>query len=458
MPGDIDRLSRWLPVLAVVPAAVAMLCAPALWNGYPLIHYDSAGYLDLTTDVETPPWRLLAYALVVNLGRLTECLWTVVVFQAVFAASTLYFFVGAFLAGRHDRTYLALVAILAAFTSLPWTESQVMPDAFTGLLPLQIAALAFGRHLGPRGRVILASELVLGCMVHLSNAALAAGLVFVLTAVRPLVRPLGLHHRPRVLLAAISVATGIAATFTLQSAVGRADSEGVRTLQLALLVQDGLLAQHLQETCTGSASPYRICAHVGDLPANADDFLWSPWRSPLWKLGGLNGYGPEADRLIKDIVRSHPREVVVAALSHWVEQLTTVYLGDGLEPKNRPQSPGHFYDAAARYLPHEMNRFLAARQQRPGGIDFRAVNAVETPLAFLCVAGLVVAGVWRWRQRQDGAAGLAATVIVAVIGNALICGVLSAPHGRYQTRIIWTAPAALGLLLVRRREVEKQSE
>jgi hypothetical protein len=38
---------------------------------------------------------------------------------------------------------------------------------------------------------------------------------------------------------------------------------------------------------------------------------------------------------------------------------------------------------------------------------------------------------------------LAAFVLIALIGNAVICGVLSNPQGRYQDRIIWIVFPAL---------------
>jgi hypothetical protein len=44
-----------------------------------------------------------------------------------------------------------------------------------------------------------------------------------------------------------------------------------------------------------------------------------------------------------------------------------------------------------------------------------------------------------WRRRFDDIALLAATVSFALLGNALICGVISGPHDRYGARIAWIA-------------------
>ena len=42
-------------------------------------------------------------------------------------------------------------------------------------------------------------------------------------------------------------------------------------------------------------------------------------------------------------------------------------------------------------------------------------------------------------------AALAATVALALIGNAAFCGVISNPHDRYGSRMAWIAVFAVGL-------------
>ena len=44
---------------------------------------------------------------------------------------------------------------------------------------------------------------------------------------------------------------------------------------------------------------------------------------------------------------------------------------------------------------------------------------------------------------------LPATVLLALMGNAIICGTFSNPHDRYQSRVIWL-PALVLLLAVAR--------
>jgi hypothetical protein len=64
---------------------------------------------------------------------------------------------------------------------------------------------------------------------------------------------------------------------------------------------------------------------------------------------------------------------------------------------------------------------------------------------------LLVWGAWRG---QGLTLAFVLFLLAAVLGNALICGGLSAPHPRYGARIIWLLPVAALLCWPRRRKAE----
>jgi hypothetical protein len=63
-------------------------------------------------------------------------------------------------------------------------------------------------------------------------------------------------------------------------------------------------------------------------------------------------------------------------------------------------------------------------------------------------------------ERKWNAAILPAFVMIALLGNAFICGVFSGPHSRYQSRLVWLPTfvlllqASSGSNLTLRRRVE----
>jgi hypothetical protein len=54
-----------------------------------------------------------------------------------------------------------------------------------------------------------------------------------------------------------------------------------------------------------------------------------------------------------------------------------------------------------------------------------------------------------WLRRRDDMLYLPAFILAALLGNAFICGVLSNPHDRYQSRLMWVASLAAILLVLR---------
>jgi hypothetical protein len=52
----------------VVLACLALLIAPALWNGFPLLQYDTGGYLSPWYDGRLHTNRALPYGLLLVLG------------------------------------------------------------------------------------------------------------------------------------------------------------------------------------------------------------------------------------------------------------------------------------------------------------------------------------------------------------------------------------------------------
>jgi hypothetical protein len=52
---------------------------------------------------------------------------------------------------------------------------------------------------------------------------------------------------------------------------------------------------------------------------------------------------------------------------------------------------------------------------------------------------VVLLGRALWRWRLDDIDLLAATVTLALLGNAFLCGVISGPHDRYGARMAWIA-------------------
>jgi hypothetical protein len=93
---------------------------------------------------------------------------------------------------------------------------------------------------------------------------------------------------------------------------------------------------------------------------------------------------------------------------------------------------------------------MRAAHQQHWDINFAAINWIHIPVAL--VSMLVVFAVFGraiWHRRLDDLTLLAATVSLAMLGNAFICGVISGPHDRYGARMAWIATFAVLILALR---------
>ena len=112
----------------------------------------------------------------------------------------------------------------------------------------------------------------------------------------------------------------------------------------------------------------------------------------------------------------------------------------------------HTYAIIEKYTPQLVPAMRAARQQH-GELSFTAINDLHYPPALIAMALLPVILGLAWRKAIPAPLGeLAATVALALLGNAFVCGALSNPHDRYGARMVWLAMFVAILALLRMTE------
>ncbi|MBM3541836.1 MAG: hypothetical protein FJX51_07300, partial [Alphaproteobacteria bacterium] len=158
-------------IFAALAAAILYLW-PAVLNGFPLVYWDTGGYLMAGVEDAYEPNRSIWYAWFLEHAGLPSA-WGVAIAQALIAAAAL----GAAVRGFADtRAALIFALALGGATSLSWYTSWLMPDVFAGLALLAVVALAFGALSRPV-RVGLTLLLAFAVAVHTSHLPMAAGTV-----------------------------------------------------------------------------------------------------------------------------------------------------------------------------------------------------------------------------------------------------------------------------------------
>jgi hypothetical protein len=249
---------------------------------------------------------------------------------------------------------------------------------------------------------------------------------------------------PGIARGAVAVMLGaamlLAANFATAGRLGW--TPGGIALSFGRMLQDGIVARYLAEHCPDPR--FRLCAHRAELPSDADVFFWSGDGSLFNRLGRFSGLGDEMATIVAESVRDYPALQLKLALIATARQLVRVETGEG-----DVNTIWHSYGIIERFEPQTVPDMRAARQQN-GGFDFTAINRIHVPVALASMLLLLVIPALALRRPRFADAGrLAATVALALLGNAVVCGVLANPHDRYGARLVWLAPLAVLLALAR---------
>jgi hypothetical protein len=426
------RLAAWL---GAALASLLMLMAPALWNGFPLLQYDTGGYLARWHEGTLYISRSVAYGLLLNLGTMPD-FWPVVIVQSVLTVWVLALVLRVHGLGR-PLILPVTVGILSVATALPWIAGILLTDIFAGLAVLALILTMLHwralRRVECIGLCLLAGY---GGATHSATLAVLLGLVMTAALMR-------IHCRRLVPLAGLctglaaivlSVAIVLVANFAVAGRL--AWTPGGYALSFGRMLQDGIVTRYLADHCPDAR--LRLCAHRHELPGDADEFFWS---SDLFdRLGRFEGLSSEMETIARESLAAYPLMQARAAAAAFARQLVSVRTGDGVV-----HWIWNTYGMMELHTPSVVPAMEAARQQR-AELGFSAINRLHVPVALASLA-LLPAVMLLGRRRGFADLGLlAAAVAVAILGNAVVCGVFANPHDRYGARMVWLATLVVAML------------
>jgi hypothetical protein len=436
MPASTSATAR----LGSTLSATLILLLPALWNRFPILEYDTGGYLARWFEGYLVPSRSTTYGLFLTAGWPLD-FWPVVIIQALAAVWIISLSLRTLRFAFHPAALPAIAAVLAVTTAVPWLASELLTDIFVGLAVLGFHALVWHRdRIAPWERLALVVFIAFAASTHSATYAvlLALGAAVLLLAW------FSARLVPRTGLAAMSTAMVLGATmlvganFVVSKTI--AWTPGGYGLAFARMLEDGIVTRYLNDHCPDPR--LRLCPYRHDLPLSADDFLWGD--SVFNRLGRFAGLGDEMRTIVLGSLHDYPGMQIETALVATAKQLVAVGTGYGVLT-----TIWHTYGIIERYTPSVVPAMQAARQQH-GKIHFSVINAINVPVALASMAllpALAIFGLWSAEFADIGS--LAATVTLALLANAAFCGVISHAQDRYGSRMAWIASFAVGLAVYR---------
>lgn len=416
-----------------------MLVAPAIWNGYPLLQYDTGGYLARWYEGYLVPSRSTVFGIYLHLGTHWD-FWLNLGLQALATMWIVQLTLRVFGMTRAIQV-AGVVAALTLTTALPWLASMLLTDIFAGLAVLALFLLVSqNRRLGVWQKVALFVFTAFSGATHSATLGVLAGLCLAGWLLWPVMR----NRLPvrGLLQGTLTIPAGaamlLAANFALSGQL--AWTPGASGVTFGRMLQDGIVAKYLNDHC--DQQKLKLCPYRNQLPATADDFLWG--KSMFNDLGRFNGLGDEMAFIAREALFAYPVLQAEMAAKAAAEQLVLVATGEGSH-----NWIAHTYGIFETYLPDHVPAMRAARQQK-WEFNFDGVNAIHVPVAYasmlLLFAVMTLAAI---RRRMDDLTLLAGWVVLALLGNAIICGVFSGPHDRYGARMVWIATFVVIIAAIR---------
>lgn len=434
---DVRDRAAW--ALAIV-VSVLILIAPAVWNGFPLLQWDTGGYLSRSYEGILVPSRAVAYGLILRAG-VPFAFWPVLLVQSALTVWIVALTLRTHGLGGRPWLLTSMIAALSAATTLPWLTSILLTDIFCGLgvlalylLLLRADALTRSERFGLIALIAVAAATHSATLAVFLTLLAAAAVLWLIDRARMPARNLR--------NGAIALALGAVLVFAGNYAVAKrlTWTPGGPSIAFGRMLQDGIVKKYLDEHCPRER--LTLCAHKNELPDDADVWFWG---SPLFdKLGRFAGLDREMGTIAWRSLIAYPGLQAQAALIATARQLIAVHSGEGVL-----NTIWHTYGIIDRYAPELAPEMHAARQQH-GEISFAALNELHYPIALFSMTLLPLLIVMAWRRHIPGELGALATACaIALLANAVVCGVLSNPHDRYGARLVWLACFTTAIALVR---------
>jgi hypothetical protein len=424
-----------------------LLLSVAFYNGYPTVYPDTGGYL-YTGAFGIPlfPFRSPGYGVFAMFTSWRVSSWFTVVAQAILVVVVLYESCKYLIGGDsrfRDHCLLGIAAFLAAFSSLSWETSLLMPDVFAGVVFLSLFLLAFNARMNWVERIGLAAISAVGVGGHVSLLPIASLFVMALVVGRIAGRTAREAPPARSVLPWLVVpllAAGLwNANLNRQLGLGFKLSPSGNDFLLGRLLNDGLAADFLRENCP--QRPFVACRYVDNLPKTPEQFLfWHPM------LREMDPSGNEVREIVRGTLAAYPLRFAWNSAKHSLRQFVQFKTGDEVRDLalHAPNSNGL---VIAMVFPRDIGAYAGSKLIQGGLIRLTKIVArVDTGVFWLLA---LACGIVAFSRRDPKWNSFFLSAVVFLFLNAAVCATFAGVYDRYQARVAWIVPLCLAVYVCR---------
>ena len=437
----------------------------------PLIHIfahtqkdadQDAAYLEAEADEDhtsmaarSPYYGILLYG-TYRIGTL----WLLAAVQSLVASWTVFCLVKSAIRHPKPHVYLAIMAGLSLFSTLPFFAGFAMPDLFAAVGAIATIALAiYWERFTLWERVALTLVVASSLWFHTSHILLEAGLVVLIDAGLWWFGTSNRNIALRTGLFCLLIASAFASDVAYHTVVKLRTGEDLHRppFLVARVLADGPGRIYLREVCI-KAAPYVLCRFRANPLDNSDEILWAddPARG-IFNASRVKiriELEREEKAFVAATVLHHPIAQIGASLSNWGEQIMLVDLSEPLRDPTFYFTNVYWKDTSLPSLIPDGQTCLKTPKVCKPRLDIEPLSWIHSVAIWLSLAFLL----WRGLQRDvrtaimsrssiapgnlQGLCFTAAILVLAVVVNSAFTGILSGPFSRYNARIVWLVPMA----------------
>ncbi|MBT3648620.1 MAG: hypothetical protein HN542_10310 [Flavobacteriales bacterium] len=411
-----------------------IIIAPALYNRYPLMYFDSGAYMEMANILEPSFHRAMGYPLLMKMSGLLVSNWPIIIVQGLLLSVLLYRIILSVLGA--ERSYLrhfTTVCLLSFGSAMSWYAAQLMPDIFTLIITLACAAVVLEKHISVRWLSIYATIIFFGLLTHLSHIPL---LLLILIGMGFLLwkSPVVLDGRKKLvtLSAPLILAILFTCSFNAYHGMGFRLSLASNAFITANLGEMGILKMYLDENC--DSQPMSLCDIKDDLPKETYGYLWDPEGPVQQHPDGWAGANEEFKPIVRDFFFNvrYSKWFLFSSVKATMKQLFQIEIGSGIQYAYGEGTPPFW--PMRDHFKQELNEYLISVQNKGDLLPisfFKYVNYITLFLAILIIGRAVVT-----RSLSPELGLLLILFLSAYFFNAAITGVLANVYERLQCRLL----------------------
>lgn len=458
-------------------SGAAILLLPALINGGPLFYFDSAAYIEIPAkalaklqpylqaeSIETPQLatsfgktdtvlpntfgraqndgvvysgRSAYYGALAYLGWITT-LWFPIVVQCLAGAWLIADIFRILAPKRWILAFFASTVALTFASSLGFFSVLIMPDVWAGFMVLALAILwSVPKRISRRRMLGLLMILSFSALAHQSHLALLTLMVLFRAMIWAFRWPRS-RSSYTLTIPLLAVIIGLCGQIAFNRAVVFAYGAPplARPMITAHLVDLGPGTIYARASCPESG--YELCTYVDRLPTDWISFLFSPsTRNGVFATGRpqtQRRLSAEQFDFVIGTLAFAPLETLRQLTGEGLKQFATLSLKDIAITKRQ----SGFLN---RNFPADIASEIRASQiyKRPHLVPHMSrILGVTTAMAAVILFIMLLR--WRHLYKDNVLIAIVLTCLAGFAVNALICGILASPYGRFQARVAWLLP------------------